>query len=203
MKYTIICGSQRKESQSLKVSNYIKGQIESTDNKSSVTILDLGANPIPFWNEGFWEKTDYWTAIWEPISKVLTESSALIIVSPEYGGMVPGVLKNFFLFPSINEVGHKPALIVSVSAGMGGSYPVSELRCSSAKNNKICYIPDHLIIRNVNSILNGEGQEANDSHDFYIKRIDFSLNALAMYAKAMNPLRENNYLFQPDFKNGM
>lgn len=203
MKYVIICGSQQVNSQSLKVSNYMKKEIESNDANSSASIIDLGSNPVPYWNNEFWAKTDYWTTIWNPISEILTEANAIIVVSPEYGGMVPGVLKNFFLFPNINEVGHKPALIVSVSAGLGGTYPVSELRTSSFKNNKMCYIPDHLIIRKVNSILNGEEQEDNDSHDFYVNRINFSLNALERYANAMAPLAQDEYLFQKDFKNGM
>ena len=40
---------------------------------------------------------------------------------------------------------HKPGLIVTVSAGLGGSYPVTELRISSHKNTRLCYIPDHVL----------------------------------------------------------
>lgn len=203
MNYVIICGSQRLNSQSLKVSKYLKQQIELKNTQSKADIVDLGTNPLPLWNEDFWKGTPAWKNVWNPISKILKEANALIIVSPEYAGMVPGGLKNFFLFPNINEIGHKPALIVAVSAGLGGSYPVSELRTSSYKNNKLCYIPDHLIIRKVNDILNGEDQVENDSDTYYKERIDFSLASLKLYAEAMKPLMKSEFLKEKKFKNGM
>jgi hypothetical protein len=63
--------------------------------------------------------------------------------------------KNFFLFASSAELGHKPALLVSVSAGISGAYPIARnSRSSSYKNNHICYIPEHLIVRQVGGVLN-------------------------------------------------
>jgi hypothetical protein len=39
-------------------------------------------------------------------------------------------------------------LIIAVSGGAGGgAYPVAELRMSSYKNSRICYLPEHLIVR--------------------------------------------------------
>ena len=72
-----------------------------------------------------------------------------MVIAPEWHGQVPAGLKNFFLICGRAEVGHKPALITTVSSGDGGAYPVAELRMSSYKNNRICYIPEQLIIRNV------------------------------------------------------
>ena len=40
-------------------------------------------------------------------------------------------------------------LIVSISSGNGGAYPISELRSSSYKNSHILWIPENIIIRNV------------------------------------------------------
>ena len=67
--------------------------------------------------------------------------------------MVPAGLKNFFLCFGRNELAHKPGLIVGVSSADGGVYPVAELRMSSYKNSRICYIPEQLIVRNVESVL--------------------------------------------------
>ena len=39
--------------------------------------------------------------------------------------------KNFFLHCNKGELSHKPALLVSISSGNGGSYPISELRSSN------------------------------------------------------------------------
>ena len=51
----------------------------------------------------------------------------MAVVSPEWNGMVPSMLTNFFLLCSNNELAHKPGLLVGVSSGTGGSYPVAEL----------------------------------------------------------------------------
>jgi len=65
--------------------------------------------------------------LWGPIAKQLKSSDALVVVAPEWSGMVPPGLKNFFLLCGADVLAHKPGLIVTVSAGLGGSYPVNSL----------------------------------------------------------------------------
>lgn len=60
------------------------------------------------------------------------------------------------------ELAHKPALIVFVSSDDGGSYPVAESRMSSYKNSRICYLPEHLIIRNVSTVFNTSADDHSD-----------------------------------------
>ena len=86
-------------------------------------------------------------------------------------------LKNFFLYTKHSELAHKPALIVSISAGRGGSYPVHELRTSSYKNNRLCYIPEHLIIRNVESFLKQDSSNIKENQ-FIAQRIEQTLSLL-------------------------
>ena len=91
------------------------------------------------------------------------------MVVPEYGGMSTPNSKNFFLlfnfffffffFLLNGELFHKPGLIVSISSGNGGAYPISELRSSSYKNSHIMWIPENIIIRNVNQFLPGKHGE--------------------------------------------
>ena len=50
-------------------------------------------------------------------------------------------LLNIFLLCGNGEFSHKPGLIVSVSSGNGGAYPIAELRSSSYKNTHIMWIP--------------------------------------------------------------
>src|SRR5690606_27158588 len=105
-------------------------------------LISLSGNPLPLWDESMWDKDPKWDLSWGPIRKKLQNSDGIIIVSPEWAGMAPPGLKNFLLFCGNQDVGHKPALIVTVSSSMGGAYPNSELRMSGYKNNRICYIPD-------------------------------------------------------------
>ena len=184
MKYGIIIGSHRKKSQSTKVGKYIEGLVDA-----KTYVLDLRTNPIPLWDDSMWEEGSKLREKWQPYSKELTGCDAFIIVSPEWSGMVPAGLKNFFLYCK-TELAHKPALIVTVSSGRGGSYPVAELRMSSYKNTHLCYIPEHVIVRDVENVLNDTEINENDKADAYIKkRIVYALSVLAEYTtrlKGMN-----------------
>ncbi len=191
MKISIVTGSHRKDSQSAKVGKHLQKRLLALDLCENAYLLDLGNHEIPFWDEGIWQGEEKWQSIWKPIEKELDESDAFIFVSPEWSGMVPAKLKNFFLLTPPNVVGHKPALIVAVSASTGGSFPVGELRVSSYKNNRICYIPEHIIVRNVAEVLN-EAEDLNNKSDVYLRgRIDFALSLLKQYAVALKSVREN------------
>lgn len=202
MKYAIISGSHRKNSQSLKAGKYISKQIEEKGNKTF--LLDLSESALPQWDESFWDNDPKWESIWQPVARELESADALIVVSPEYHGMSPAALKNFFLFASKNEIGHKPGLIVGVSSGMGGAYPVAELRMSSYKNSRICYIPEHIILRNAEHLLNDITEEKFKMEDMYMRgRIAYVLQILEEYAKALQQVRGSGVFDYKNYPNGM
>ncbi|VAW68138.1 NADPH-dependent FMN reductase, partial [hydrothermal vent metagenome] len=127
-----------------------------------------------------------------------------VVIAPEWHGQVPAGLKNFFLIFGKNELGHKPAKIVTISSADGGAYPVAELRMSSYKNSRLCYIPEQIIIRNVEKVLN-EKSEDNDvaADDYFRERIQWSLNILKEYVFALNQVRESGVTETDKFGNGM
>jgi hypothetical protein len=116
--------------------------------------------------------------------------------------MVPPGLKNFFLLCSAADVGHKPALIVSVSSGIGGSYPITELRISSYKNTRIVYIPEHVIIRNVEELLHGDSA-AGERDESTRSRVGYALRVLKEYASALKGVRESGVIDHKSFPFGM
>ena len=73
------------------------------------------------------------------IKQTLAASDAIVLIVPEWAGMCPSQVKNLLLHLNGAEVGHKPCLIVTVSVGAGGAFPVSEIRMSGYKNNHICF----------------------------------------------------------------
>jgi NAD(P)H-dependent FMN reductase len=204
MKIAIISGSHRINSQSEKVSLVIEQALSGKESCNATWLYKLTDNPLPLWEEGIWDKEPEWEDRLNPIREQLQSCDGLVIVSPEWHGQVPAGLKNFFLMVNRFDVGHKPAMIVTVSNGDGGAYPVAELRMSSYKNNRICYIPEHVIVRNVESVLNDDPAENNESADSYFReRIDWTLDVLLGYAQAMIPLRESGITLHDQFKNGM
>ncbi len=203
MKITIISGSHRENSQSYKVAKHIQKTLENGI-CDKTWLLDLAGNPLPLWDQGVWEGEQKWIDLLTPIKEQLASSDAFVVIAPEYHGQVPAGLKNFFLLFSKNELGHKPAQIIGVSSADGGSYPVAELRMSSYKNNRICYIPDHLILRNIESILNDKAEDNNESADSYFcERIEWTLNILKEYAVALKNVRDSGVTETDKFNNGM
>lgn len=206
MKITIISGSQRhpKNSQSLKVANYISSALLKDKLCDETHIISMADQPYPLWDESIWEGNEAWKERLEPINEELVSSDAFVIIVPEYHGMAPAAIKNFLLMHNKNQIGHKPALLVGVSSSDGGAYSVAEMRMNSSKNNRLCYIPDQLIIRHVESILNADDDKNNPNSDKYFReRIAFSLRVLRAYALALKPIRESGVTDHEMFRNGM
>ena len=204
MKIAIVSGSHRQPSQSHKVAVHIQNTLQDNPACSSADIIDLANNPYPLWEESIWDDDPVWLERLAPLRQQLKETDALVIISPEWHGQVPSGLKNFMLLVNRFDVGHKPALIVTVSNGDGGAYPVAELRMSSYKNNRICYIPEQVIIRNCESVLNDDPADNNESADSYFReRIEWALNILTAYGEALKPVRDSGIIFNDKFKNGM
>jgi NAD(P)H-dependent FMN reductase len=203
MKITIISGSHREQAQSLKVARHIKatlddGMVEQT------ALVNLAGNPLPLWDMGVWEGDEKWSGLLDPLRAELASSDGFVVVAPEWHGQVPAGLKNFFLLFGQNELGHKPAMIVTVSSADGGAYPVAELRMSSYKNSRLCYIPEHVIVRNVEQVLNDDPSQNNPGADEYFRaRIQWALGILREYAVALRHVRESGAAATEQFKNGM
>ncbi len=200
MHIAIVSGSHRNNSESERVARYIASRLNGIG--ATTSVITLAGNPLPLWDEGTWSGDEKWKSAWGPVSAQLSKAEALVVVSPEWGGMVPSGLKNFFLLCQGGELAHKPGMIVGVSSGIGGSYPVAELRMSGYKNNRICFIPDHVIIRTVGGMLHGD--DAANDHDKGIReRIDYSLRVLVEYGKALAHVRESGVIDTKTFPFGM
>ena len=203
MKISIISGSHRNPSQSEKVARHIEKALQQEEGVDT-WLYTLADNPLPLWDQSLWEDNPEWNERLAPIREQLVSSDGFVIVSPEWHGQVPAGLKNFFLLFNRFELGHKPAMIVAVSSADGGAYPVAELRMSSYKNNRICYIPEQLIVRNVEKVLNDKAEDNSQEADSYFReRISWSLGILKAYAEAMKPMRESVQLHHDKFGNGM
>lgn len=203
MHITVVSGSHRKDGQSHKVAAYLAHQCEKLFG-ATTWVMKLSNIDLPLWEEGIWEGDETWAERMKPIQEELKKADAVIIVSPEYNGMASAALKNFFLCIGAEEVGHKPALLVGVSSGMGGTLPIVELRASSYKNCRINYIPEHLVIRNATKVLNAKAEDNDAKDDGYIRpRIDWTLGILEEYAKAFKVIRASGKTTNPKYENNM
>ncbi len=175
----LLAGSSRADSQSGKVAHYLAGRLQALG--ASAEVLDLGATPLPLW------PAEQPCLAWQTMAEHLRTAEALVVISPEWQGMASPALKNLFVYAGRAELAHKPALLVGVSAGQGGAYPLSELRASSYKNCRICFIPEQLIVRQVEQVLNA-AQAADETDERIRTRADWALQVLLHYAEALQGL---------------
>lgn len=184
MKLLVISGSHRKNSQTAKVAKYIN------DNKNSFSQskhIDLCELDLPFWDA----VSDYKSAspVWKNVAEQINEADALILMTPEWAGTASPLIKNLLLMSDVADTAHKPAMLVGTSSGISGAYPVAELRMNALKNTKLIPVPDYLIVRYIDQVLNME--KAVDEHDENLReRIRYCLDMLNSYAQAMLPVRK-------------
>lgn len=183
MKLLIVSASQRPGSQSARVAGYLS---EHANQFNEIHHIELCQYVLPFW-DGDRESAALQASDWHRISPLVKQADALILITPEWGGMASPMLKNFLLLCDNQDTAHKPALLVTVTSGISGSYPIAELKMNALKNNKLVPTPDHLIIRNVEQVL---GERVVDSRDQGLReRIGYSLHMLAQYSVALSSIR--------------
>ena len=199
MYISIISASHRQKSQSKKVSDTLQLQLKKMDPSLNLFSLDLALSDLPLWSPEKKLGEGRLVETWKNISNNFKKSDGFIFVVPEYGGMATPNSKNLFLLCGEGELAHKPSLIVSVSSGNGGSYPIADLRSFSYKNTHIMWIPENIIIRNVEEYNPGSHGEAIP--EWLDNRINYTLKLLLAYSLNMKPLRD--IINRKDFGNGM
>lgn len=200
MNIVLISGSGRTDSQSLKVAKWLA---QSLDNQGATTsIIDLSQEDyMPMLHEEVWGDV-----MGEPASKIqakLSDADGYVVVTPEWAGMAAPALKNFFLYVG-KVMADKPALLVGVSSTRGGQYPTIELRATSHKNTRVVYIPEQLIVRNVEEVMNGPEPAADNKEDEFIQdRAHYDLGVLLAYTEAMRPIRDSKAIDYQKHPHGM
>jgi len=195
MKISIISGSTRQNSASANVSRYLATELTNINSGIENDVFDLSELNLPMWDEN----TDLDSVADE--NNRLETSDAFVFVIPEWHGMVPPAVKNlFFLFGSVFR--HKPAYLVTVSAGTGGRYPIPEMRASAYKNAFLNYIPVNTVIDKVGSVISEDGEFIAEK-DYIKSRLDEGLRILIEYGKAFQLIRQSDIVMEHRFPNGV
>lgn len=198
MKTVIISGSNRKNSQSLRVAQFLKGRIDSlTPLKSEIVDLHdfpFSVNP----DDNYFGKHD---THFHRLSKIIEEADSLVIISPEWSGCASPILKALLIFIG-RAAAYKPALLVGVSSGRGGSFPIAELKSNGNKNNFLSFLPEYLIFRGVEQLF--KNSPPTDKEEIYIhERSDYAIKILAEFTKAYQSIRSSGVLDLKKYSYGM
>jgi NAD(P)H-dependent FMN reductase len=195
MKIVLISGSTRANSQSRKVTDYLAVRLQALD--AETAILDLNETKLPMYDD-----TDDgpWKAIWEPVSKGLSEAEGFVFISPEWDGMASVGLFNLLHYVgNQKEMAHKPVMLVGVSSGRGGSYPIAQMKQIGQKNKHYVISPENLVVGDVEKVL----VDGKMTVEGLAARADYALKVLLEYGKALHLVRYNGVVNDPTFKNGV
>lgn len=195
MNIVVISGSMRKESQSLKVSKWLAEHAKSLDAQSDV--LDLHEVRLPLFDDGETPAPEA-----ENIRAMLENTDAVVFVSPEWNGMMSHGIMNLQHYIE-KQLAHKPVMLVGVSSGRNGHYPLAQMRQIGYKNNQYVISPEALLVQGVNDTLNDHDMN-EQSPDYSVKkRADYALKILIEYAKALAHVRASGVVDHDSFNNGV
>ncbi|GED41763.1 NADPH-dependent FMN reductase [Cobetia marina] len=181
----IIVASQRPESASLRCARFLERQALSSG-FTDCDILDLGKTPLPLWDTDLDSHEGHWSDM-PDLRQRVQAAHAVILVTPEWHGMATPAAKNFLMLCTQHELGHKAGLLAGVSAADNGVYPIAELRMSGTKNNHLCLIPEQLIFRQVDSLIDADSLCLDEPFE---ARSRYTMSLLAHYARALTPIRD-------------
>lgn len=154
MKITLISGTNRPDSNTRKVVAHLADLYREAG--QPVDILDLAELPSDiFLPTSYAEKP----ASFARFSEAVLTSDGLHVVTPEYNGSVPGVLKYFIdMLPFPESFEHRPVAFTGLAAGMWGALrPVEQLQAIFGYRNAYIF-PERVFIPGVNGQLSEEGR---------------------------------------------
>ena len=198
MKYLIISGSIRPQSQSIRISAWLERELQKEGDET--VVVDLSEAYVPENTDALFNEDSDETHQFQPTKHYLDWCDAIIVVSPEWNGMTPGKLITFM--QSVGKsLAHKPGLIVTTSGTRGGAYPASMLRGFTTKNSHVLWIPEQLIVRTDKDVMHDTPENEQDT--YIQKRARYDLGVLRRYVEILAPVREKILEGLSDFPNGM
>lgn len=187
MNIAIIVGSVRRGRQTPKAARYLYNELTKNDKVSHVEYLDLADYNFPVMEERITyldEKPDGL----EEFSEKLKNADALVIVSPEYNGSMPGALKNTLDY-FYTELSKKPIGLLTVSGGNLGGINVHHDLQKFILHIRAYAVPMKYLLTRVSSAFDEDGQP-NDAH--FIKSTATFIDELTWLTEAISNQKKSS-----------
>src|SRR5277367_6816474 len=153
----IISGTNRPGSNTRKVTTHVEAIYKTLGVKTQ--LLDLAEMPPEiFAPTSYAEKP----ASFKKFTDAILASDGLVIVTPEYNGSVPGILKYFIdMLPFPESLEQRPVCFVGLAAGIWGALrPIEQLQAIFGYRNAYIF-PDRVFMPGIHKLLNEAGQFAS------------------------------------------
>lgn len=151
---TLVIGTNRPGSNTRKVARHVEEIYAAL--KAPLHVLDLAQLPQEIFSPTSYSEKP---KSFHPFADAVLKSSGLVVVTPEYNGSVPGVLKYFIdmlKFPESFE--KRPVCFVGLSAGIWGALrPIEQLQQIFGYRNAFIY-PVRVFLPGINGLLDDNGR---------------------------------------------
>ena len=150
----IVSGTNRPGSNTRKVTARVEAVYQSLD--VTTQLLDLATMPPEiFLSTAYAEKPAKFTRFTDAI----LAADGLVIVTPEYNGSLPGVLKYFIdMLPFPESFEQRPVCFVGLAAGIWGALrPVEQLQAIFGYRNAYLF-PERVFMPGIHKLLNDMGR---------------------------------------------
>jgi NAD(P)H-dependent FMN reductase len=154
MKITLIAGSPRLESVTVRVAYFLNKLFKDRFPLHEFTLVELRNHQVPLIQK-VWTKPEDVPVEFRDLSKIIRETEAFVLVTPEYNGSMSSAIRNLFdHFPKQTK---KTFGIVSASEGATGG-----IRAAVGMQNQICGwfgipCPNMLIVPGMDVKFDAEG----------------------------------------------
>jgi chromate reductase len=153
----IVCGTNRPGSNTRKVTTRVEAIYKSL--KVQTQMLDLAEMPPVIFSPVSYETKP---AGFSRFTDAILASDGLVVVSPEYNGGIPGILKYFIdMLPFPESFEQRPVCFVGLAAGIWGALrPVEQLQAIFGYRNAYVY-PERVFMPGINKLLDASGRFTN------------------------------------------
>jgi NAD(P)H-dependent FMN reductase len=179
----VILGSTRRNRQSAKIAKFVLGWLRQLD-QVRTELLDLKELNLPMMEERLRFRDDAPASVLEFSAKI-NQADSIVIVTPEYSGGYPGVLKNALDYLK-SEYKRKPFGIVTVSAVETGG-----ILCLDGLRQVVLHlggvpIPASLMVADVKESFDVEGKPADPT---FMDRAGNFFDELLWFTEALSARR--------------
>ena len=151
---TLIVGTNRPGNNTRKVAAHLEEIYAGL--KVPLRVLDLAQLPPEIFSPAAYAGKP---KSFQPFAEAILQSDGLHVITPEYNGGIPGVLKYFIdmlKFPESFE--RRPVCFTGVAAGMWGALrPVEQLQAIFGYRNAYLY-PERVFLPQINNLLDASGR---------------------------------------------
>ncbi len=151
---TILSGTNRPGANTRKIAALLEEDLRAAG--EAVRVLDLAELPAEIFDPSSYAEKP---ASFAPFAEAVLGSDGLIVVTPEYNGGPPGVLKYFIdMLPFPESFERRPVAFVGVAAGMWGALrPVEQLQAIFGYRNAHLF-PERVFLPGIGRLLDDAGR---------------------------------------------